>query len=205
MNAERINFDPDPVEVYTAALAELAPGERVLAAVVANTPMGLGPPPPPEPSEHTYTVGSVVGGIAGTLLDPPKPGQGLFWWLVFGRSAAGSATSTAAAADHACLGHHPLLVVVTEARLRLFEPRDQAYIADDPDKQRLPALERLRPLWDTPVSNVRSARVGRYRLNWCRLTIEFTDGSWMGFGSLFHLSRKKARTVVNALATAQAV
>ncbi|WP_330186138.1 hypothetical protein KZZ52_42185 [Dactylosporangium sp. AC04546] len=196
----RMKFDPDAMEVYAEPLAELVPGERVLAAVVTNAPMGLDPPLPPGGGGQAYTTGSVAGGILGPVISPPKPGQGFFWWLVFGRSAAGTATSVAAESRRACLGHNPLLLVVTDARLRLFEPRDAAYFIDDPDKRRMPTADRLRPLWDTPVSNVRSARVGRYRLNWCRLTIEFTDGSWVAFANLFHMGRRKGRTVAVALA-----
>ena len=93
------------------------------------------------------------------------------------------------------------MLVVTDARLRLFEPRDGAYFIDDPDKpgrQGMPAEERLRPLWDAPVSDVRSARVG-WHASPEPATTEFTDRSWASFASPFHMGRRKARTVVAAL------
>ncbi|MEV4508546.1 hypothetical protein AB0K00_06265 [Dactylosporangium sp. NPDC049525] len=194
-----MNLDPDVLQVYAAPLAELAPGERVLAAVVTNAPMGLDPPLPPDGGDHPATAGSAAGSVAATILSPPKPGQGFFWWLLFGRSAAGAPTSTAAASRRACLGHHPLMLVVTDTRLRLYEPRDGAYFVDDAGNAAKPATERLLPLWDTPRSAVRSARVGWHRLHRNRLTIEFTDGSWASFASLFQMGRRKASTIVAAL------
>ncbi|GAA3204841.1 hypothetical protein GCM10010532_026220 [Dactylosporangium siamense] len=83
--------------------------------------------------------------------------------------------------------------------LRLFEPRDAAHFIFEPGKDYGPAAQRLRPLWETPLPTVRSARVGWCRLHPCRLTIEFTDGSWTAFASLFEMPRRKARTAVRAL------
>ena len=78
-------------------------------------------------------------------------------------------------------------------------PRDGAYFVDDPGNHGRPAAERLLPLWDTPRAEVRAARVGWHRLHRNRLTIEFADGSWASFASLFHMGRRKASTVVAAL------
>ncbi|MEV0562953.1 hypothetical protein [Dactylosporangium sp. NPDC050588] len=195
-----MNTDPSPAEAYAEALAELAPGERVLAAVVAKAPLGLGPPLPPDGDDSPVTAGSAAGAVAGAILSPPKPGQGFFWWLVFGRSAAGAATSTAAACHAATLGTGgPLLLVVTDARLRLYEPLDQAHFIDEPKYHTRPATERLRPVWDVPRAGVRSARVGWHRLSPSRLTIEFTDGSWASFAGLLTMGRRKAAPVVAAL------
>lgn len=194
-----MDTDPSAASVYADALAELAPGERVLAAVVANAPLGVDPPLPPVGDDGPATAGTVAGAVAGAIPSPPKPGQGFFWWLLFGRSGRGAATSTAAACRKATLGHNPLLLVVTDARLRLYEPRDQAYFIDEPSLHGRPAGERLLALWDAPRSEVRSARAGWHRLHPGRLTVEFTDGSWVSFASLLHLSRRKARTVVTAL------
>ncbi|GAB3825150.1 hypothetical protein ACFPIJ_36725 [Dactylosporangium cerinum] len=193
------DFDPDPLLVYGDALAELVPGERALAAVVTKPSIGVDPPLPPDEGPHEYTAGSVAAGVVGAVLSPSLPGAMFPWWLLFGRSAAGTPASTAAASRRACTGSATVLLVVTDTTLRLFEPRDSAHFIFEPGKDYGPAAQRLRPLWETPLPTVRSARVGWYRLHPCRLTIEFTDGSWTAFASLFEMGRRKARTAVRAL------
>ncbi|GIJ49468.1 hypothetical protein Val02_63540 [Virgisporangium aliadipatigenens] len=191
-------LDPDPLRAYAEALAELAPGQRVLAAVVTHAAPGVGPLPPPE-RDLTRTPGTVAAGVAGAILSPNLPGGERLVRLLLGRAAGGAPDSLAARCRQACEGTSDLLLVVTDARLLLFEPLDGGHFVDRADQHDKPASARLRPLWETPVSTVRSARVGRYRLNWSRLTVGFGDGSWVAFASLLYMGRGKARRIAAAL------
>jgi hypothetical protein len=194
-------------EEFAGALAALAPGETVRAATATTLSEGVAPPEPPQPQPDgadEVTAGSAVAAATLAVLDPIPPGSFTWpitalFWVLWGRAAAGGATSLAARLRHACPWRHGLLLVVTDQRLRIFQVLDDRTFSYRPEDPRPAPEERLRPVWDAPRDAVASARVGWYRLNWCRLVIRFVDGSWTAFGDVVDMGRQRARRIAAAL------
>ncbi len=186
---------------YAEALAVLVPGEPVLAATVTTCSHGLKPraaePSPTVSGRRVNPFTAVLLFLASLAAGPGSMRLSrLFWWLLFGRAAAGDPQSTAATLARTSDTVGRVLLVVTARNVDLFEVLDTPVLVDYSQPADRPAPERrLRLSWHVSRDEVAHAEVGWYRLHPARLTMRFADGSWLAFADLTYMGRAGARRI----------
>ena len=172
------------------------PGSSGRRADPGAAPAAVGPPATGGP------------GFLGVLLNVLSPNitfgraDNAVDWLFFGVGGRGEPDSQASVLHHALTaaakgsGLRTLVLAVTDQRLLLGATAPVGLLSSSTADERAQAdIELLGSVPRTAVA----ARVGRYRLNWKRLRIDFADGSWLSFHVPLAESGRPLREVAAAL------
>ncbi|MEU7798659.1 hypothetical protein AB0J14_07095 [Micromonospora arborensis] len=192
---------------YLDRLRELVePGEQVLAIAPTDVAQGIRPPEPPNAEQPKTSRGGFSP--LGLLLNVLSPNVvfaagdrfvDLVVWGIAGRGAPGSAASRLTHAHWLTLvepGLRSTLLVVTNRRLLVCRG-GQTSLYRRTDRAAEVAGTEIE--WSAPRAEIAQARVGWHRLNPKRLTIEFTDHSWLAFTVPIAESGRPLREVASAL------
>lgn len=184
----------------------LPPGERVRAVAQVRAGMGLTPAEPPQPAAPAPSGGPGFLGVLLNVLSPNitfGPADRFVDWLFFGVGGRGEPGSEASLLHHALetgtsgSGVRYTVLAVTDQRLLLGATAPVGLLSGAEEDQR--AQTDIELLRSVPRAALAGARVGRYRLNWKRLRIDFTDGSWLSFHVPMAESGRPLREVAAAL------
>ncbi|MEV4117726.1 hypothetical protein [Micromonospora sp. NPDC049645] len=191
---------------YVEGITRLLPaGEQVRAVARVRAGGGLTPAPPPQPTAPPASGGP---GFLGVLLNVLSPNitfgraDNAVDWLFFGVGGRGAPGSQASLLHHALTGAtkgsglRDTVLAVTDQRLLLGVTAPVGLLSNSATDERAQADIEL--LGSVPRSAV-TARVGRYRLNWKRLRIDFADGSWLSFHVPLADSGRPLREIAAAL------
>lgn len=183
----------------------LAAGEQVRAVARVRAGGGLTPAAPPQPSAPPAPGGP---GFLGALLNVLSPNitfgraDDAVDWLFFGVGGRGEPGSQASLLHHALTvtakgsGVRDIVLGVTDQRLLVGVTAPVGLLSSSAADERAQAdIELLGSVSRTAVT----ARVGRYRLNWKRLRIDFADGSWLSFHVPLADSSRPLREIAAAL------
>ncbi|MEU1394925.1 hypothetical protein ABZ403_02470 [Micromonospora zamorensis] len=183
----------------------LAAGEQVRAVARVRAGGGLTPAAPPQPSAPPAPGGP---GFLGALLNVLSPNitfgraDDAVDWLFFGVGGRGEPGSQASLLHHALTvaakgsGVRDIVLGVTDQRLLVGATAPVGLLSSSAADERAQAdIELLGSVPRTAVT----ARVGRYRLNWKRLRIDFADGSWLSFHVPLADSGRPLREIAAAL------
>lgn len=191
---------------YAEGVTRLLPaGERLRAVARVRAGGGLTPSAPPQPAAPPASGGP---GFLGALLNVLSPNitfgraDDFVDWLFFGVGGRGEPGSEASSLHHALTvaakgsGVRDILLAVTDQRLLLGATAPVGLLSSAAtDEQAQTDIELLGSVPRTAVA----ARVGRYRLNWKRLRLDFADGSWLSFHVPLAESGSPLREVAAAL------
>ncbi|MET8039611.1 hypothetical protein ABZU25_01955 [Micromonospora sp. NPDC005215] len=191
---------------YVEGLTRLLPAdERVRAVARVRVGGGLAPAAPPQPAAPPAPGGP---GLLGVLLNVLSPNitvgraDNAVDWLFFGVGGRGEPGSRASLLHHALTvatkgsGLRDIVLAVTDERLLLGATAPVGLLSSSAADERAQADVEL--LGSAPRTTV-AARVGRYRLNWKRLRLDFADGSWLSFHVPLADSGRSLREVATAV------
>ncbi|MGC4782103.1 hypothetical protein ACLQ3A_10695 [Micromonospora zamorensis] len=183
----------------------LTAGEQVRAVARVRAGGGLTPAAPPQQSAPPAPGGP---GFLGALLNVLSPNitfgraDDAVDWLFFGVGGRGEPGSQASLLHHALTvaakgsGVRDIVLGVTDQRLLVGATAPVGLLSSSAADERAQAdIELLGSVPRTAVT----ARVGRYRLNWKRLRIDFADGSWLSFHVPLADSGRPLREIAAAL------
>ncbi|MEU7756494.1 hypothetical protein AB0B57_13455 [Micromonospora sp. NPDC049101] len=191
---------------HVEGITRLLPaGERVRAVARVRAGAGLTPAAPPQPAAPPAPGGPGILGILLNVLSPTITfgrADNAVDWLFFGVGGRGAPGSQASLLHHALTvattgaGLRDIVLGVTDGRLLLGATAPVGLLSSSAADERAQADVEL--LGSVPRTTV-AARVGRYRLNWKRLRIDFADGSWLSFHVPLADSARPLRDVATAL------
>ncbi|WP_433128447.1 hypothetical protein ACQPWW_01735 [Micromonospora sp. CA-240977] len=166
---------------------------------------GLVPAAPPQPASPPSPGGPGLLGVLLTVLSPNITvgrADTAVDWLFFGVGGRGEPGSQASLLHHALtvatkgFGLRDVVLAVTDQRLLLGATAPVGLLSSSVADERAQADIEL--LGSAPRTTV-AARVGRYRLNWKRLRLDFADGSWLSFHVPLADSGRPLREVATAV------